>query len=73
MCGIVGVVGASANGVPDPLAPALTALAARGPDGGGRHTGRLGEHAVALGARRLALVDVGGADSPSCGPRARSS
>ncbi len=68
MCGIVGVVGASANGVPDPIAPALTALAARGPDGGGRHTGRLGDHPVALGARRLALVDVGGGRQPFVRP-----
>jgi len=68
MCGIVGIVGPASVGVPDPLAPALAALAARGPDGGGRHDGRLGEHQVVLGARRLALVDVGGGRQPFLRP-----
>ena len=48
----------------DPLAGALALLAARGPDGGGRARGRLGEHGVELGARRLALVDRDGGTQP---------
>lgn len=64
MCGIAGVVGAAATDVPDPLGPALAALSPRGPDGGGRVAARLGTHPVALGARRLALVDVAGGRQP---------
>lgn len=68
MCGIAGVVGADAHDTPDPLAPALASLAPRGPDGGGRATGRLGLRAVQLGARRLALVDVAGGRQPFVRP-----
>lgn len=63
MCGFVGTVGEQ-GAVRDPLAPALAVLAPRGPDGGGRAEGRLGEHRVALGARRLALVDREGGVQP---------
>lgn len=68
MCGIVGVVGPDALDTPDPLASALAALAPRGPDGGGRVALRLGAKAVALGARRLALVDVAGGRQPFLRP-----
>ena len=64
MCGFVGTVGERAGAVGDPLAAPLRLLAARGPDGGGRATGRLGEHRVELGARRLALVDRDGGAQP---------
>ena len=57
MCGFVGTVGERGGAVGDPLAGALALLAARGPDGGGRARGRLGEHGVELGAR-LQLGDL---------------
>src|SRR5439155_12764411 len=38
------------------------------PDGGGRAVGRLGTRTVALGARRLALVDVAGGRQPFARP-----
>jgi asparagine synthase (glutamine-hydrolysing) len=44
------------------------ALAPRGPDGGGRHAGRLGPHPVALASRRLALVDPAGGRQPFVRP-----
>jgi len=68
MCGIVGVVGADTLSVPDPLGPALAALSPRGPDGGGRVSGHIGAHPFALGARRLALVDVAGGKQPFVRP-----
>jgi asparagine synthase (glutamine-hydrolysing) len=57
VCGIAGIVGGPPRAGADPLARALGALAPRGPDGAGRDAARLGDHAVELGARRLALVD----------------
>jgi asparagine synthase (glutamine-hydrolysing) len=44
------------------------ALAPRGPDGGGRHAGRLGPHPVTLATRRLALVDPAGGRQPFVRP-----
>ncbi len=63
MCGFVGTV-ADSGGGGDPLSAALAVLATRGPDSGGRATGRLGAHEVQLGARRLALVDRAGGNQP---------
>ncbi|MDA1194012.1 MAG: asparagine synthase (glutamine-hydrolyzing) [Planctomycetota bacterium] len=63
MCGIVGTVG-DLGAVGDALGPALALLAVRGPDGGGRASGRLGERPVEFGARRLALVDLVGGAQP---------
>ena len=60
MCGIVGVVGADATGSPTPSRPRWRRSRPAAPTAGGAHDGRLGAHPVALGARRLALVDVGG-------------
>ncbi len=68
MCGIVGVVGIEASLAPDPVVAALMALAPRGPDGGGRHSGRLGPHPVVLASRRLALVDPSGGRQPFLRP-----
>ncbi len=51
MCGIVGVIGAGGEKV---LAPMLRALAHRGPDGEGTFV----EGDVALGHRRLAILDL---------------
>lgn len=64
MCGIVGTVGSVRARPADPVGAALSALVARGPDAGARARGRLGEHAVVLGARRLALVDLEGGQQP---------
>ena len=68
MCGIVGVVGLEGVTAPDPIVPALMALAPRGPDGGGRHSGRLGPHPVTIASRRLALVDPAGGRQPFVRP-----
>lgn len=58
MCGIAGTLGPPRQGAVDPLAAALHRMAARGPDGEGRATARLGPHALEVGVRRLAQVDV---------------
>lgn len=68
MCGILGIVGASTTGIPDPVAAALSALQSRGPDQGARHDARLGAHAVVFAARRLALVDPVGGRQPYVRP-----
>src|SRR5262245_62638967 len=68
MCGIAGVAGPDAARAPDPVAAALSALAQRGPDGGGRWDGRLGAHQLVLASRRLALVDLVGGRQPFVRP-----
>ena len=68
MCGIAGVAGPDAARAPDPVAAALSALAQRGPDGGGRWDGRLGLHQLVLASRRLALVDLSGGRQPFVRP-----
>ena len=68
MCGIVGVVGTEGDAGPDPVVAALMVLAPRGPDGGGRHTARLGPHPAVLATRRLALVDPTGGRQPFVRP-----
>ncbi|MEU8590870.1 asparagine synthase (glutamine-hydrolyzing) [Streptomyces sp. NPDC048664] len=59
MCGVAGMVSTSS---PDPTAVRrmCDVIAHRGPDGAGFHTGA---H-VALGMRRLAVIDVDGSDQP---------
>ncbi len=57
MCGIAGILGEVGARPADPLGRALQWLAARGPDGPGRETLRLGARRLELGAVRLALVD----------------
>lgn len=59
MCGILGIV--SANGSPpDDALDTLDLLAHRGPDGQGRYR----DGAVALGMRRLAIIDLATGDQP---------
>src|SRR5207302_4032349 len=69
MCGIAGWIAPSRH-APDEraLQPMLNALAHRGPDGAGSCSflaGR-GEYRVALGHRRLAIIDPAGAHQPMC-------
>jgi asparagine synthase (glutamine-hydrolysing) len=60
MCGICGI--ASPVGPPDPerLATMSATLVHRGPDSGGEYF----DGPVALGARRLSIIDVAGGDQP---------
>ncbi len=60
MCGICGI--ASREGAPDAerLAAMSAALVHRGPDSGGEHF----DGPVALGARRLSIIDLAGGDQP---------
>jgi asparagine synthase (glutamine-hydrolysing) len=60
MCGICGI--ASPVGPPDPerLAAMSAMLVHRGPDSGGEHF----DGPVALGARRLSIIDLEGGDQP---------
>jgi asparagine synthase (glutamine-hydrolysing) len=58
MCGLAGVVGPAENGLADPLARMLGALAHRGPDDDGTVTGPLGRAAVGLAHRRLSILDL---------------
>src|SRR6267142_2848288 len=64
MCGIYGVVDHSRSGAP--LAPLLVSMGGivqhRGPDDFGHYVGR----GVALGMRRLSIIDVAGGHQPIC-------
>ena len=62
MCGIVGFVQRAPAG--ELLSPMLARIVRRGPDGEGRWTGRAGDWNVALGHRRLAIVDLEGGAQP---------
>jgi asparagine synthase (glutamine-hydrolysing) len=62
MCGIVGFVQRSP--APELLARMLAAVAHRGPDGAGTWHGTLGPWHVALGHRRLSIIDVEGGRQP---------
>ena len=67
MCGIAGWVSATPSSSPAAkLAQMLGAIAHRGPDGSGTFVGqcRTTEHEVALGHRRLAIIDPQGAHQP---------
>lgn len=75
MCGIVGLAGAGATGdravVRDRLRQASAAIAHRGPDGQGEWVPA--EDAVALGHRRLAVIDLSDAAAqPMLGPSGRT-
>jgi asparagine synthase (glutamine-hydrolysing) len=69
MCGIAGWIAPSRN-APDEraLQPMLNALAHRGPDDAGScaFLAARGEYRVALGHRRLAIIDPVGARQPMC-------
>ena len=56
MCGICGIAGGDASR----LDAMLRALEHRGPDSGGAHV----DGDVALGARRLSIIDLAGGDQP---------
>ncbi|MFH0902425.1 MAG: asparagine synthase (glutamine-hydrolyzing) [Pseudomonadota bacterium] len=63
MCGIAGMLAGSAGGIDaDAVRRMTAALAARGPDGEGFFFSPL----VALGHRRLAVIDVEGGKQPIC-------
>ena len=62
MCGIAGYV--QPNDARAPLAAMLQALAHRGPDGSGTWFGRTGDYHLALGHRRLAIIDLAGGAQP---------
>src|SRR5512134_490461 len=73
MCGIAGwVASGPATPPPDTLGQMLGAIAHRGPDGSGAvHSQcRATRHEVALGHRRLAIIDPNGAPQPMCDPAA---
>lgn len=59
MCGIFGVIDPAGGGAAD-LNRLLPALLPRGPDGEGRFV----DHPVAMGMRRLAVIDLAGGDQP---------
>jgi asparagine synthase (glutamine-hydrolysing) len=59
MCGIAGIVGAGAAD-PEAIGRMLRALVHRGPDDEGRYLGE----AVALGHRRLSIIDLGTGHQP---------
>lgn len=66
MCGIAGFVQRAPGA--ELLSPMLARIAQRGPDGEGRWAGRTGEWHVALGHRRLAIVDLEGGAQPMATP-----
>lgn len=68
MCGIVGFVQRAPAG--ELLSPMLARVVRRGPEGEGRWTGRTGDWNVALGHRRLAIVDLEGGAQPMGTPDA---
>ncbi|HZM37374.1 MAG TPA: asparagine synthase (glutamine-hydrolyzing) [Burkholderiales bacterium] len=69
MCGIAGWIAAARNAPDDAaIAPALEAIAHRGPDGEGARAfvNRATGHRIVLGHRRLAIIDPDGARQPMC-------
>jgi len=65
MCGIAGWIAPSRNAPPEAaLHPMLEALAHRGPDGAGTWLAAAGAYQVALGHRRLAIIDPQGSPQP---------
>lgn len=71
MCGIAGIWN-PAGVDPSPLPGMLDALTHRGPDGhGSRSLGPAGRPWVAMGARRLAIVDPDGGSQPMEDPQRR--
>jgi len=62
MCGIAGFIESSDRR--ECLAPMLEALRHRGPDGEGAHFAQRGDWHVALGHRRLSIIDLEGGAQP---------
>lgn len=60
MCGIAGLVRRTGRSEPDRLTSMIEALHSRGPDG----TGRFEIEGLAMGMRRLAILDIEGGDQP---------
>src|SRR5258707_12514354 len=60
MCGIAGIVDATQHTAPHVLAVMLDAMRRRGPDEEGRHV----EPGVAMGMRRLAVIDLATGQQP---------
>src|SRR5918912_913566 len=60
MCGICGIASADGHADVDALRAMSAQLVHRGPDSGGEHVDR----EVALGARRLSIIDLAGGDQP---------
>ncbi|MCA9305100.1 MAG: asparagine synthase (glutamine-hydrolyzing) [Phycisphaerales bacterium] len=58
MCGIAGVIGTDRDRCERALSPMLACQSHRGPDDEGRHTIASGSSVVALGQRRLAIIDL---------------
>lgn len=67
MCGICGIVGEKAEAAGPVLEPMLAALRHRGPD----DSGRLVAPRVALGSRRLSIIDLPGGHQPIAGEDGR--
>src|SRR5689334_3808095 len=67
MCGLAGWVASTSTAPPDPaLGAMIDTLAHRGPDGEGTYFTSTGDgaHRVALGHRRLAIIDPSGGAQP---------
>ncbi|RIK03891.1 MAG: asparagine synthase (glutamine-hydrolyzing) [Acidobacteria bacterium] len=64
MCGIAGWAGSPAHPIERYLDAACGAMIHRGPDSEGRFIDRTGKISAGLGARRLAIIDIGGGDQP---------
>ena len=69
MCGIAGFIQQAPN--PEALPRMLARIAHRGPDGEGTWTAPQGGWNVALGHRRLAIIDVAGGAQPMANARRR--
>lgn len=64
MCGIAGWAGTTEGPAEEFLAASCGAMVHRGPDSEGRYFDRTGQSTTALGARRLAIIDLAGGDQP---------
>lgn len=58
MCGIAGVFGPRSDGTAEALAAMVAAQIHRGPDDSGAAFVELGDHLLALGQRRLSIIDL---------------
>ena len=62
MCGIAGIIDPTHVTGPNVLREMLAAIRHRGPDGEGMHV----EPGIAMGMRRLAVIDLATGDQPLC-------
>ncbi len=70
MCGFVGFI--QRSNAPDLVLPMLKRIVSRGPDGEGSWTDTSGDWFVALGHRRLAILDIAGGAQPMSTPSGSS-